>query len=153
MNSIINDPVFLSLAVAMLLGMLLGIERFLAHKTAGMRTYTLISMGAAMFVIISQMVAARSTGLFDPLRMAAQVVAAAGFLGVGAIFHNDQRITGITTASGMWVAAGIGMASGFGLYRLAVMVTILALFTFIVMWFLEKQIRKLPFNHDETTQV
>lgn len=140
----------LSLIIAMLLGMTLGIERFLAHKTAGMRTYTLISMGSALFVIISQLVAEQhTTGLFDPLRMAAQVVAAAGFLGVGAIFRNDQKVSGITTASGMWVAAGIGMAAGFGLYKLAIVVTVLALFTFIVMWFLEAQIRKIRFGKDE----
>ncbi len=148
MQNIINDPMILSLIVAMLLGMILGIERFLAHKTAGMRTYTFISMGSALFVIISQMVAAQSTGLFDPLRMAAQVVAAAGFLGVGAIFHKDQRVSGITTASGLWVSAGIGMACGFGLYKLAIIVTILSLFTFVVMWFLEQQIRKIHIGQD-----
>lgn len=150
MQSIITDPIVLSLLCAMLMGMTLGIERFLAHKTAGMRTYTLISMGSAMFVIISQLVASQSTGMFDPLRMAAQVVAAAGFLGVGVIFHNSQRVSGITTASGMWVAAGIGMACGFGLYKLALIVTVLTLFTFIVMWFLERLIRKIPIGHDET---
>lgn len=150
MQNIFNDPMVLSLLVAMILGMILGIERFIAHKTAGMRTYTLISMGSAMFVIISQLVAAQhQTGLFDPLRIAAQVVAAAGFLGVGAIFHHGQRVSGITTASGLWVAAGIGMACGFGLYKLAIVVTVLSLFTFIVMWFLEKQIRRIPIGHDE----
>ncbi len=149
MQNIFNDPIVLNLLLAMVLGMALGIERFIAHKTAGMRTYTLISMGAALFVIISQMVASQYPGgLFDPLRMAAQVVAAAGFLGVGAIFHRDQRVSGITTASGMWVAAGIGMACGFGLYRLAIVVTILALFTVTVLWFVEKLIRKLPIGHD-----
>ncbi len=150
MQYIINDPMILSLLTAMLLGMVLGIERFIAHKTAGMRTYTLISMGAALFVIISQMVTAQfQFQTFDPLRIAAQVVAAAGFLGVGAIFHKDQHVSGITTASGLWVAAGIGMACGFGLYKLAIVVTILCLFTFVVMWFLEQQIRKLPINKED----
>lgn len=149
MYNIITDPMILSLMIAMLLGMVLGIERFLAHKTAGMRTYTLIAMGSAMFVMISQMVAVRTVGMFDPLRMAAQVVAAAGFLGVGAIFHNDHKVSGITTASGLWVAAGIGMACGFGLYKLAIVVTVLSLFTFVVMWFLEKQIRRIPIGKDE----
>lgn len=144
MQNIFGDPLVVTLLLAMVLGMTLGIERFIAHKTAGMRTYTLISMGSALFVIISQMVAITHTGsVFDPLRMAAQVIAAAGFLGVGAIFHNDQKVSGITTASGMWVAAGIGMACGFGLYRLAIIVTVLTLFTFVIMWFIEKQIRKL----------
>jgi putative Mg2+ transporter-C (MgtC) family protein len=150
MQNLLSDPMILSLLTAMLLGMVLGVERFLAHKTAGMRTYTLISMGSAMFVIISQMVTAQyEFQTFDPLRIAAQVVAAAGFLGVGAIFHHRERVSGITTASGLWVAAGIGMACGFGLYKLAIVVTVLCLFTFIVMWFLEKQLRKLPFDHDE----
>ncbi len=149
MQTIINDPMVISLVTAMILGMVLGVERFLAHKTAGMRTYALIAMGSALFVIISQVVATQVAGMFDPLRMAAQVVAAAGFLGVGAIFHNSHRVSGITTASGMWVAAGIGMACGFGLYRLAIVVTVLTLFTFIIMWFIEKQIRRLPIDHDE----
>lgn len=145
MIQMLDGGMLINLLVAMALGMVLGLERFVAHKTAGMRTYTLISMGSALFVIISQIVAAQFAGTanFDPLRIAAQVVAAAGFLGVGAIFHNDQRVSGITTASGMWVAAGIGMAAGFGLHQLAIVVTILALFTFIVLWFIESLIRKI----------
>ena len=146
-NFVIAD-IYIHLFLAMALGMALGVERFIAHKTAGMRTYTLVSLGSALFVIISQQVAAQyGTANFDPLRIAAQVVAAAGFLGVGAIFqHASGRVSGITTASGLWVAAGIGMACGFGLYALAVLVTILALFTFIVLWFIEAQLRKLPIN-------
>ena len=144
-----NDPIVANLLMAMVLGMILGLERFIAHKTAGMRTYTLISMGAALFVTISQIVVAQyQFQTFDPMRIAAQVVAAAGFLGVGAIFHHDQRVSGITTASGLWVAAGIGMACGFGLHKLALLVTIFTLLTFIVLWFIEKQVRKLPINGD-----
>ncbi len=150
MENIFNDSMIVNLLLAMVLGMILGVERFMAHKTAGMRTYTLVSMGSALFVIISQVVASQyQTGLFDPLRIAAQVVAAAGFLGVGAIFHTDQRVSGITTASGLWVAAGIGMACGFGQFKLAVIVTILSLFTFIVMWFLEAKIRKLSIGKSD----
>jgi putative Mg2+ transporter-C (MgtC) family protein len=149
MDIVLGD-VYIQLFLAMALGMILGIERFVAHKTAGMRTYTLISMGSALFVIISQLVVAQiNTPMFDPLRIAAQVVAAAGFLGVGAIFRTDQGVSGVTTASGMWVAAGIGMACGFGLFHLAVAVTGLTLFTFIVLWFIEKQIRKIPIREKE----
>ncbi len=142
---------YLHLLLAMALGMALGMERFIAHKTAGMRTYTLVSMGSALFVIISQAVMVQfDIYNFDPLRIAAQVVAAAGFLGVGAIVHGmGNQVTGITTASGLWVAAGIGMACGFGLYDLAVLVTILALFTFVVLWFIERQIMKFPGVKDE----
>lgn len=144
MTSIGMSDIYVHLFLAVILGMTLGIERFVAHKTAGMRTYTLISMGSALFVIISQLVAAAHPGAtFDPLRIAAQVIAAAGFLGVGAIVHVDQKISGMTTASGLWVAAGIGMACGFGLYQIAVLVTALALFIFIVLWFIERQIAKI----------
>jgi putative Mg2+ transporter-C (MgtC) family protein len=88
---------------------------------------------------------------FDPMRIAAQIVAAAGFLGVGAIFHKDNQISGVTTAAGLWVSAGVGMACGFGLYQLAVTVTLLTLFTFIVLWFIEKQIRKFSRQDDQTS--
>lgn len=141
----ITQDMYLHLLLAMGLGMVLGVERFIAHKTAGMRTYTLVAMGSALFVIISQEVASQFSSIdFDPLRIAAQIVAAAGFLGVGAIFHTTEgRVSGITTATGLWVAAGVGMACGFGLYALAILVTFLVLFTFIVLWFIEAQIRKL----------
>jgi putative Mg2+ transporter-C (MgtC) family protein len=151
MESVANFHVFYThLFVAMVLGMILGIERFIAHKTAGMRTYTLISMGSALFIITSRIVTSQMDGItFDPLRMAAQIIAAAGFLGVGAIVHKDNQVSGMTTASGMWVAAGIGMAAGFGLYRLAVMVTLLTLFTFVVLWFIEVQVRKIPISQKD----
>ena len=149
MQQILNGSIFIPLLIAMVLGMIIGLERFLAGKTAGMRTYTLISMGSALFIIISQTVASQSLSYnFDPLRIAAQIVAAAGFLGVGAIFHRDNQISGVTTASGMWVAAGIGMACGFELYSLAIIVTILTIFTFIVLWAIEKQLMKFSRQGD-----
>ncbi len=153
METFALSDIYVHLFLAMALGMILGLERFVAHKTAGMRTYTLVSLGSALFVVISQVVTAEFVGTttFDPLRVAAQIVAAAGFLGVGAIVHrSDNQVSGITTASGLWVAAGVGMACGFGLYQLAVIVTGLGLFTFIVLWLIEKQIRKLP--HTDGTQ-
>jgi putative Mg2+ transporter-C (MgtC) family protein len=150
--NILGTDIFLSLFIAMALGIVIGVERFIAGKTAGMRTYTLISMGSALFVIISQMVTSRFIDqTFDPMRIAAQIVAAAGFLGVGAIFHKDNQISGVTTAAGLWVSAGVGMACGFGLYQLAVTVTLLTLFTFIVLWFIEKQIRKFSRQDDQTS--
>lgn len=151
MQQFFSSEIFINLFIAMVLGMAIGIERFIAGKTAGMRTYTLISLGSALFVTISQIVTTQMGGYnYDPMRIAAQVVAAAGFLGVGAIFHKDNQISGVTTASGLWVSAGVGMAAGFGLYSLAVTVTILTLFTFIVLWAIEKQIRRFS-RQDDTT--
>lgn len=140
---IVYSVIYVKLFMAMILGMAIGIERFVAHKTAGMRTYTLVSLGAAMFVIISQLVTAQyGLGMYD-FHLVAAIVSAAGFLGVGSIIRSDMKVIGITTATGLWVATGIGMACGFGFYRLAAIVTLLTLFAFIALWFVEKQIGKL----------
>lgn len=134
--------VALKLFWAMFFGMIIGTERLFAHKTAGMRTYALVSMGAALFVIISSLVVQTSGGSFDPLRMAAQIVTGIGFLGAGMVIVHKSHVLGLTSATGMWVAAGIGMATGFGLYNLAVIATLLTLFIFIVLWFIEQQLKK-----------
>jgi putative Mg2+ transporter-C (MgtC) family protein len=134
----------LRLFVALALGMIIGIERVWAHKTAGMRTYALVSMGSALFVIISnEMVKFYSnfSGM-NPLMIVAQIVVGVGFIGAGLIFTKDSKLVGLTTATGLWVAAGIGMASGFGLFNIAVIATILTLFIFIILWFIEKRIKK-----------
>lgn len=144
----IFDPVTLEiicrLGVALLLGMFLGIERVWAHKTAGIRTYALVSMGAALFVAISEMMAQQygSLSSFDPSRIASQIVVGIGFLGAGAIMFQGNRPIGLTTAGGLWVAAGIGIASGFGLYNIAIIATILTLFVFVVLWFVEASLKK-----------
>lgn len=143
MTAILTNVIYVKLFMAMLLGMILGVERFVAHKTAGMRTYTLVSLGAALFVIISQMVSAQYSLPTYDFHLVAAIVSAAGFLGVGSIIRSDMKVIGITTATGLWVATGIGMACGFGFYQLASMVTMLALFAFIVLWFVERQIKKL----------
>lgn len=144
-----NLDVFIHLGLALVLGMILGIERLYAHKTATMRTYAMVSMGAALFVIVARM-AALTSGSINPLIVVAQIVSGIGFLGAGLIIFKDSRITGITTASGLWVAAGIGMASGFGFHILAAMTTAMALFIFTVLWIIEQKLRKiLPGEEDE----
>ena len=158
-QTISENQIFVSLVIAMILGMILGVERFAAHKAAGMRTYTLISLGSALFIIISRIVSAQYGAIGYDYHIVAQIISAAGFLGVGAIFHkNDNQVSGITTASGLWVAAGIGVACGFELFRLASLVTGLALFIFVVLWLIEKRIGKLSIvmgseNLDEKTQL
>ena len=146
-----NMDIITKLFLAMLFGMIIGAERLYAHKTAGMRTYALVSMGAALFIIISETIAKNYIGLinFDPLRMASQIIVGVGFLGAGMIVFKDSRITGLTTATGLWVSAGIGVASGFGLYGLALTATILTLFIFIVLWFVEQKIRHLNLDKDD----
>lgn len=146
------------LGVAMLLGMLVGTERILAHKTAGMRTYALISMGSALFIIISLIIISQFQGVtnFDPLRIAAQVVSAAGFICAGLVFVKKDGVVGLTSSAGLWVSVGIGMAAGFGLYNVAIVATILTLFIFVVLWFVEKGLRNTKLyrmiDEDNTNQ-
>ncbi len=140
------DESFIRLLVALLLGLVLGTERYLAHKTAGMRTYGLVALAAAMFIIIGQ----RAIPLYegynaDPLRMASEIVTGVGFLGAGLIILKDSHIRNLTTASGLWIAAGIGMACGFGFYNEAVFVTILTLLVMSGMYYLEKHLER---SHD-----
>ncbi len=146
--------IFLRITIAMVLGIILGAERIMARKTAGMRTYGLVSMGAAVFVILSMVMAdlyIDRTSL-DPLRVMSQVIVGIGFIGAGLIIFRGDKISGLTTAAGLWVSAGIGMATGYGLYSIAIFVTILTLFIFTLLWHLENKIKSSAsdylFDHD-----
>lgn len=144
----------LKLTLAMTLGLLLGFERILVHKTAGMRTYALVSMTSALFIAISEIVTHSyilSNGEFitDPLRVAAQVVVGIGFLGAGLIFFKDDKVQNLTTASGLWTCAAIGMAVGFGLYSEAIFATLLTFFVLGALSFFERKIRLRIFPDPE----
>ena len=143
--------IFVKLFMALLFGMIIGAERMHAHKTVGMRTYALVSMGSALFVIISEIIVQMYIQLpgLNPTMIVAQIVVGVGFLGTGVIFARDSKLMGITTATGLWVSAGIGMASGFGLYKLATIATFYVLFIFIVLWFIEAQLKKTKFFKNE----
>ena len=132
---------FIYLLVALVLGSVIGLERTLAHKTAGMRTYGLVSMGSCLFILIARFVIPTAeTTSFDPLRIAAAIVMGIGFLCGGVIIFKDGTLAGLTTAAGLWVAAGIGMAVGYGLIQLAVFATLATLLTLTVFWFIEHKV-------------
>lgn len=139
-----NSDIILRLLLAVGLGMLIGLERVLVHKEAGMKTHALVSMGAALFIIISEILAIKYGNLasFDPSRIASQIIVGIGFLGAGAIMLQGSRLLGLTTAGGLWVTAGIGMAAGFGLFSLAIISTILVFFILVAVYFFEEPIRK-----------
>ncbi|MBK5215303.1 MAG: MgtC/SapB family protein [Candidatus Pacebacteria bacterium] len=142
--------ILIRLSVALLLGLIIGTERVWAHKTAGMRTYALVSMGAALFIVISEMISIKyfTTGGLDPTRMASQIIVGIGFLGTGLIFSKESKLIGLTTATGLWVSAGIGMAVGFEFFNLAIIATALTLFTFTVLWLVEEQIKQTKYFRD-----
>lgn len=132
---------FVYLVIAVLLGSILGLERTLAGKTAGMRTYGLVSMGSCLFILIARFVVPSvDTFNYDPLRMAAGIVMGIGFLCGGVIVFKDSTLQGLTTAAGLWVAAGIGMAVGYGLIQLAAFATLATLLVFTVFWFIEHKL-------------
>lgn len=145
-----NSEIIIRLFVALVLGMLIGAERLFVHKEAGMKTHALVSLGSALFVIISEMIAIKyaNIGGFDPTRIASQVIVGIGFLGAGSIILQGDRLRGLTTAGGLWVTAGVGMASGFGLYNLAVITAVLVLFVLVIVNMFEKPIRKISEEMD-----
>ena len=135
--------------VAAAYGGILGLERDIHGRGAGLRTHLLVSAGAALFMILSTHVATFDvvipsdfTKLTDPGRIAAQIVTGIGFLGAGVIIKEGLTIRGLTTAACLWIAAAIGMASGAGLYIIATTTTILALFTLVLLRYLERFYRK-----------
>lgn len=138
-----NSEIIFRLLIAVGLGMLIGVERVLVHKEAGMKTHALVSLGSAIFVIISEVLALKyGNANFDPSRIASQVIVGIGFLGAGSIMLQGSRLLGLTTAGGLWVTAGIGMAAGFGFYGLAIISTVLVLFILVVVYMIEEPIKR-----------
>lgn len=116
----------LRLAAATFLGGLIGLEREQRERAAGLRTHALVSVGSALFTIVSIYgfpVLPGGEGALDPSRVAAQIVSGIGFLGAGIIIFRDNTVRGLTTAATVWAVAGIGMAAGGGLYAAAILGT------------------------------
>jgi len=115
----------LRLTVGLVLGAIIGFERELHRQPAGFRTHSLVSLGAALFTVVS---AFGFTGdMVDPTRVAAQIVSGIGFIGAGTILQYRGHIRGLTTAASLWSVAAVGTAAGAGLYVVAVVGTLLIL--------------------------
>jgi putative Mg2+ transporter-C (MgtC) family protein len=127
----------IKLSVAVALGGIVGLEREISHKPAGLRTNILICMGSALCMIISHLVAQGVPGA-DPARIGAQVVVGIGFLGAGAIIQSRGSVVGLTTGATIFVVAAIGLAVGGGFWVPAVMGTAITLLSLIVLTRLEK---------------
>lgn len=110
----------LRIIAAVILGGLIGLERGMKNRAAGLRTYMLVCVGACLIMITNQFIW-QSTGQGDPVRMGAQVVSGIGFLGAGTIVVTRRsQVKGLTTAAGLWSAAGVGLALGIGFYEAAI---------------------------------
>jgi putative Mg2+ transporter-C (MgtC) family protein len=125
------------LLVACLLGALVGLEREISRKAAGVRTNLLICMGSAFFTLLSAVLAGDANP--DKGRVASNIVQGIGFLGAGLILHNRSRVSGLTSAASVFVVASIGMACGAGLYAAAVVATGIVILALELVGFLERR--------------
>lgn len=136
-----NFEILVRILTASLLGGLVGLERDKHGRAAGLRTHLLVSLGAAVFTVIS-LEMSRYSGqggpTADPGRIAAQIVTGIGFLGAGVILKAGTNVRGLTTAACLWTAAAIGMAAGAGFYLIAGVTTLVALAGLIVLKFFER---------------
>src|SRR3954452_7892130 len=131
------DEALLRLTLAAALGGIIGVERELREREAGLRTHLLVALGSALFTIVGAygfhdfLASGQSVVRADPTRIAAQIVTGIGFLGAGAIIRQGLAVRGLTTAATLWVVAAIGLASGAGYYSGAVITTAVAL---VALW-------------------
>lgn len=125
--------IYLRIVVSMIAGILIGYERTLYNKPAGIRTFSLVSVGSTLITLISIFGMERLgyTGISDPFRISAQIVSGIGFLGAGVIWSSKsgRNKHGVTTAAELWVASAIGMALGVGMYDLAFLTVVCIFFT------------------------
>ena len=128
------------LTVGLVLGAAIGFERELHRQPAGFRTHSLVSLGAALFTVVSAYGFVGDT--VDPTRIAAQIVSGIGFIGAGTILQHRGNIRGLTTAASLWSVAAIGTAAGAGLYVVAVVGTILILVILAILDQIEEVARR-----------
>lgn len=128
------------LFLAVVLGGAIGYQREITEKPAGLRTHALVSLGSAIFMIVStDLQPALGLERTDIARIAAGVVTGIGFLGAGAIIRRGSIVRGLTTAASIWVVAGVGLAVGGGLYVPSIITTILALVTLTALVYIEQR--------------
>jgi putative Mg2+ transporter-C (MgtC) family protein len=131
------DELLLRLALAAILGGLIGVERELREREAGLRTHLLVALGSALFTIVGAygfhafLESGQSVVRADPTRIAAQIVTGIGFLGAGAIIRQGLSVRGLTTAATLWVVAAVGLAAGAGYYSAAAITTAVVL---VALW-------------------
>jgi putative Mg2+ transporter-C (MgtC) family protein len=151
-----NIEAFGQLLLAAFLGTLVGMEREISRKSAGMRTYALISTGSAFFSLLSVLFyeqLGRPTPGLDPSRIISQIVVGVGFIGAGLIIFQGSKVQGLTTAAGIWVVAAIGMAVGLKFYDIAIFASLLTITIFILLWNIEERIVKKFSNEPRHDQV
>lgn len=126
------------LLLALLIGAIIGTEREYRSKSAGLRTMIMVSLASCLFTMLSLRI-----GVENPDRLAANILTGLGFLGAGVIFKDDNRISGITTATTIWMVAALGMAVGAGYFFLSLLGTVLVLIVLIFLVYIQEKIDEL----------
>ena len=127
------------LLLAAILGGFIGLERESQGRPAGLRTHMLVSLGSCLIMLISVYGFAGKGMVYDPGRLAAQVISGIGFLGAGTILRDGISVRGLTTAASLWLVAGVGLAIGAGFYIGAAVTTLFAAITLIALEHIEKR--------------
>lgn len=130
----------LRLAIALVLGAVIGFEREMDRQPAGFRTHALVALGSALFTVISAY--GFDGAANDPTRIAAQIVTGIGFVGAGTILHHRGSIRGLTTAASLWSSAAVGMAAGAGMLAIAAVGTLLIVVVLSLMEGVEGLLRR-----------
>lgn len=136
----------INLIIAAVLGGLIGLERQIGNRPAGLRTNMLVAVGSALFTMLSLHA---FPGIGDKGRVAAQIVSGIGFLGAGTLWRSQDATKGLTTAAGLWTVAAIGMAVGAGFGLLALSATIIVLVILTVMMRFEKTFVRMTAMYDK----
>ena len=132
--------ILLRLVCAMLVGIVIGMEREYTHRPAGLRTHILVALGACVASIMGEMIFLHFSTNADPARLSAQVITGVGFLGAGTIMKEGVNVKGLTTAASVWAVACLGIAAGFGYYALAVVGMLLTLITLTIFESLQRKL-------------
>lgn len=143
-----GTEIIIRLVLSAIVGGLIGMEREVNNRPAGLRTHVLVTLGSALVMLVSidgfYGLVDRAPG--DPARLASQVVSGIGFLGAGTIMRTGNNINGLTTAASLWVSAGIGLAIGSGYYLGGIITGIIVLVTLMSLGFFEKKILKKKYK-------
>ena len=134
------------LLLTLLLSGLIGLERQVHRRTAGLRTHILVALGSCLIMLTSMYVfdIYKDMVSLDPARIAAGVITGIGFLGAGTIIRDPEGVRGLTTAASLWVVAGIGLAVGTGFNKIAVIATVLVLVVLHFLRYAESKLFKEP---------
>lgn len=142
--------IIFQLILATILGALVGLEREYKRKEAGLRTYTLVSLGSTLFTIVAFEIFRNFSRVnFDPLRVIQAVAVGIGFIGAGLIIFRRDHIEGLTTAAGLWVVSAIGVAIGVKFYFPAIFVTFLTIVILFGLRLLEEKIFRKEIEKSE----